>query len=225
LEVKGLEPLLAVPDSRLWTLDSRPSTMLSVALTGNIGAGKSTVAELFRRWGGTIIDSDQLVREAQRPGGPALPQIAGRFGQQMIRPDGTLDRAKLRAVVLADRQALEALNAIMHPEVHRRRRELLAEAQERGDRIVISDIPLLFEAADPSEFDAVVLVDAPESIRRERLRQSRALPEHELDQLIAAQLPSAQKRVRSDYVIENAGDQQALERSVASVWEALLARA
>lgn len=199
--------------------------MLSVALTGNIGAGKSTVAELFRRWGATIIDSDQLVREAQMPGRSALLQVAGRFGRQMIRPDGTLDRARLRAFVLADPLALEALNAIMHPEVHRRRRELLAEARERGDRIVVSDIPLLFEAADPSEFDAVVLVDAPESIRRQRLRQSRSLPEHELDQLIAAQLPADSKRPRSDYVIENEGDHQALERSAASVWEALLARA
>ena len=199
--------------------------MLSVALTGNIGAGKSTVAELFRGWGATIIDADQLVREAQMPGQRALLEVAGRFGRQMIRPDGTLDRAKLRAVVLADPKALEALNAIMHPEVHRRRRELLAEARERGDRIVISDIPLLFEAADPSEFDAVVLVDAPESIRRQRLRQSRSLPEHELDQLIAAQLPADSKRLRSDYVIENEGDHQGLERSAASVWEALLARA
>ena len=199
--------------------------MLSVALTGNIGAGKSTVAELFRGWGATIIDADQLVREAQMPGQPALLEVAGRFGRQMIRPDGTLDRARLRTAVLADPTALEALNAIMHPEVHRRRRELLAQAQERGDRIVVSDIPLLFEAADPSEFDAVVLVDAPESIRRERLRQSRSLPEHELDRLIAAQLPADTKRLRSDYVIENEGDYQALERSAASVWEALLARA
>ena len=199
--------------------------MLSVALTGNIGAGKSTVAELFRGWGATIIDSDQLVREAQMPGQPALLEVAGRFGRQMIRSDGTLDRARLRAAVLADPKALEALNAIMHPEVHRRRRELLAQARERGDRIVVSDIPLLFEAADPSEFDAVVLVDAPESIRRERLRQSRSLPEHELDRLIAAQLPADTKRLRSDYVIENEGDYQALERSAASVWEALLARA
>jgi dephospho-CoA kinase len=214
-----------VLDSRLRTLDSRPSTMLSIALTGNIGAGKSTVAELFRGWGATIVDSDQLVREAQMPGQPALLEIAGRFGRQMIRPDGTLDRARLRAAVLADPKALEALNTIMHPTVHRRRRELLAQARQRGDRIVVSDIPLLFEAADPSEFDAVVLVDAPESIRRQRLRQSRSLPEHELDRLIAAQLPADTKRLRSDYVIENEGDDQALKRSAASVWEALLARA
>jgi dephospho-CoA kinase len=199
--------------------------MISVALTGNIGAGKSTVAELFRSWGATIIDADQLVREAQAPGRPALAQIVSRFGNQVLRPDGTLDRPALRARVLADPTALAALNGIMHPEVHRRRRELLEEARVRGDRIVVSDIPLLFEAADPSEFDAVVLVDAPESVRRARLLRSRSLPGAELDRLISTQLPSASKRLRSDYVIDNEGDLRALERSSASVWEALLARA
>jgi dephospho-CoA kinase len=196
--------------------------MLSVALTGNIGAGKSTVAELFRAWGATLIDADHLVREAQTPGHPTLQRIIGRFGAGVARPDGTLDRARL---VLRDSEGLAALNAIVHPEVDRRRRELLAEARDRGDRIVISDIPLLFETADPAEFDAVVLVDAPEPVRRSRLIQSRSLPADELDRLISAQLPSAPKRLRSDYVIDNAGDREALERSAASVWQALRARA
>ena len=199
--------------------------MLSVALTGNIGAGKTTVAELFRSWGATIIDADQLVRDAQAPGQPALRQIVERFGPQLLRPDGTLDRPALRGLVLSDPEALADLNAIMHPEVHRRRRELLRAAKAQGDRIVISDIPLLFEAADPVEFDAVVLVDAPEGIRRARLLQSRSLPPADIDRLISAQLPSAAKRRRSDYIIENEGDRLALERSAASVWQALLARA
>jgi dephospho-CoA kinase len=199
--------------------------MLSVALTGNIGAGKSTVAELFRSWGATVIDADQLVREAQTPGHPVLARIVSRFGPELLRSDGTLDRSRLRTTVLADQEALAALNGIMHPEVHRRRLELLAEARRRGDRIVVSDIPLLFEAADPTEFDAVVLVDAPEPIRRARLLQSRPLDPADLDRLIAAQLPSATKRRRSDYVIDNEGDQKALERSAASVWQALRARA
>lgn len=199
--------------------------MLSVALTGNIGAGKSTVAELFRAWGATLIDADQLVREAQMPGQPTLERIIDRFGAEVARPDGTLDRARLRALVLSDSEALSSLNAIVHPEVDRRRRQLLAEARARGDRIVISDIPLLFEAADPGEFDAVILVDAPEPVRRSRLVQSRKLPRAELDRLMSAQLPSAPKRLRSDYVIDNAGDREALERSAASVWQALRARA
>ena len=199
--------------------------MLSVALTGNIGAGKTTVAELFRSWGATIIDADQLVREAQAPGNPALERIAERFGRELIRADGTLDRAALRAKVLAQPSALADLNRIVHPEVHRRRRELLEAARRRGERVVVSDIPLLFEAADPAEFDVVVLVDAPESIRRARLLGSRDLPPQDIDRLIGAQLPSAAKRGRSDYVIENSGSPAALEAAAAETWQALLARA
>jgi dephospho-CoA kinase len=199
--------------------------MLSVALTGNIGAGKTTVAELFRRWGATIIDADALVREVQAPGQPALREIAARFGDDLIRADGTLDRPKLRARVLQDAEDLEALNRIVHPLVHRRRKQLIAEAESRGDRIVVSDIPLLFEAADPAEFDVIVLVDAAEPLRRARLLASRALPAEEIERLMAAQLPSALKRSRSDYVLENNGDLRALERSAATVWQALVARA
>jgi dephospho-CoA kinase len=199
--------------------------MLSVALTGNIGAGKSTVVELFRRWGATVIDADQLVREVQAPGQPVLSQIAARFGAELIQQDGSLDRAALRARVLREPAALADLNRIVHPEVHRRRKRLLKEARARGDQVVVSDIPLLFEAADPSEFDAVVLVDAPEPVRRARLLASRPLPGDEVDRMMAAQLPSAQKRQRSDFVIDNDGDLPALERAAASVWQALLARA
>jgi dephospho-CoA kinase len=199
--------------------------MLSVALTGNIGAGKTTVVGLFRRWGATIIDADQLVREAQAPGQPVLKEIAARFGAEIIRPDGTLDRAALRAKVLKDPAAMAELNRIVHPEVHRRRKQLLEQARERGDRIVVSDIPLLFEAADPSEFDVVVLVDAPESLRRARLISSRDWPGEEIDPMIRAQLLSAPKRRRSDFVIDNDGDLEALERSASGVWQALLARA
>ena len=199
--------------------------MLSVALTGNIGAGKSTVAELFKRWGATVIDADQLVREAQAPGQPVLAKIVSRFGKELLRADGTLDRAVLRAMVLADARARADLNSIVHPEVHRRRQALLAEARARGERIVVSDIPLLFESADPAEFDAIVLVDAPEAVRRARLLATRRLPPEEADRLMAVQLSSTPKRARSDYVIENDGDLPALERAASAVWDALVARA
>jgi dephospho-CoA kinase len=199
--------------------------MLSVALTGNIGAGKTTVAELFARWGATVIDADQLVRQAQAPGRPVLENIARRFGAELIRPDGTLDRSALRARVLADPAALADLNRLVHPEVHRRRLELLGEARARGDRIVVSDIPLLFEADDPGTFDAVVLVDAPEAVRRARLLASRGLSSEEVGRMMAAQLSSTPKRARSDYVIDNDGDLATLERAARTVWEALRARA
>ncbi len=199
--------------------------MLSVALTGNIAAGKSTVAELFRRWGATVIDADQLVRDAQAPGQPVLSAITERFGAKLIRPDGTLDRGALRAKVLADPAALADLNRIVHPEVHRRRLSLLSEARRRGDRSVVSDIPLLFEVDDPGAFDAVVLVDAPETVRRDRLLASRALSSEEVGRMMAAQMSSTPKRARSDYVIDNDGNLDLLEHAARAVWETLLARA
>ena len=199
--------------------------MLSIALTGNIAAGKTTVARLFRQWGATVIDADRLAQEAQAPGGPVLARIAERFGPAVLAPDGSLDRAALRRLVLADPEALRALNAIVHPEVHRRRRALLAEARARGDRIVITDIPLLFEADDPSAYDAVVLVDAPGEVRRARIVRERGLDPDEARRMLASQLPAASKRARSDFVIDNAGDLGALEDAARRVWLALEARA
>ena len=198
--------------------------MLHVGLTGNVAAGKSTVAALFRGWGATLIDADALVHELQAAGSPVLAAIAARFGAAVLRADGALDRAALRARVLADPTELTALNALMHPAVAARRRELVQAARRRGDRIVVSDIPLLFEADDPTGFDAIVLVDAPEAVRRARLAK-RGLPAGEAERLMAAQQPAADKRARSEYVIDNSGDLTALEQSARAVWQALLARA
>ena len=199
--------------------------MLSVALTGNIAAGKSAVADLFRRWGATVIDADEITREVQAPGSPVMRDISARFGEAVVRPDGSLDRPSLRRQVMADPEALAALNRIVHPAVHARRAELMAEAASRGDRLVVSDIPLLFEAADPREFDAVVLVDAPEETRLARLMEHRGLEWDEARRMIEAQMPSREKRARSDYVIENDGDRAALERAAKAVWLALRSRA
>jgi len=199
--------------------------MLHVALTGNIAAGKTTVANLFRLWGATIIDADALVREAQAPGGAVLAAIVDRFGADVIDAGGGLDRAALRRRVMGDAAALAALNAIVHPAVQRRRADLADAAEARGERIVVSDIPLLFEAADPDEFDAVVLVDAPIEIRRARLMRERALTAAEADRMIEAQQPAESKRARSDYLIENGADLAALEADARRVWAALEALA
>src|SRR2546425_1031701 len=150
--------------------------MLNVALTGNIAAGKSTVVELLRRWGATIIDADELTRQAQAPGGEVLAAIARRFGSDVLAPDGSLDRAALRSKVMGDQAGLDALNAIVHPAVRRRRDELAREARERGDVLVVNDIPLLFEVLDPGQFDLVVLVDAAVPLRRTRASRSAASP-------------------------------------------------
>jgi dephospho-CoA kinase len=199
--------------------------MLNVALTGNIAAGKSTVAELFRSWGAVLIEADRLVRDAQAPGTPVLRLIAARFGADLIGPAGELDRAALRQRVMGDPAARAELERLVHPEVARRRAALLAEARARGARIVVSDIPLLFESLDPAAFDAVVLVDAPEPVRRARLVARRGLSAADADRMLTAQLPSAEKRTRSAYVIDNDADPAALERRAREVWEALVARA
>jgi len=198
--------------------------MLNVGLTGNIAAGKSTVVELFKKWGATVIDADALAREAQAPGSAVLAAIAGRFGADVLAADGTLDRAGLRAKVMGDDTALTALNAIVHPAVQQRRLELQRAARERGDAIVVNDIPLLFEVLDPAQFDAVVLVDAPVALRRTRLR-TRGLSNEDADRMIAAQMSAERKRARSRHVIENAGTLAKLEAQAQAVFVELRKRA
>src|SRR5213075_1322014 len=185
--------------------------MLNVGLTGNIAAGKSTVVELFKKWGATVIDADVLAREAQAPGSAVVAAIARRFGADVLR-QGDLDRAALRAKVIGDDAALADLNAIVHPAVQQRRLELQQVARERGDAIVINDIPLLFEVLDPAQFDAIVLVDAPAALRRTRLRALRGLSNQDTDRMIAAQMPSVRKRPQSHYVIDNDGSLADLEK-------------
>lgn len=199
--------------------------MLNVALTGNIAAGKSTVVDLFHRWGATIIDADQLVREAQQPGTEVMQAIAFRFGRDVILPGGELDRKALRGKVMGDDASLADLNAIVHPAVRRERDRLLAEARRRGDRIVINDIPLLFESADPAEFDLVILVDAPEPVRLERLIKTRDMTREAAQQALKAQQPTEAKRALSDYVIENAGTLADLEQTARRLWDQLIVKA
>ena len=197
--------------------------MRLIGLTGNIASGKSTVARLLADRGAVVIDADVLAREAVRPGTTALDAIADRWGDAVLAPDGTLDRAELRGQVFADRDQLEALNAIVHPEVERMREARIAEARAAGARIVVCDIPLLFEKHLAGQFDAIVLVDAPRPVRLERLVRDRGLHVAEAMDMIAAQMPAELMRARSDHVIDNAGSRAELERRVEQVWRRLTA--
>lgn len=195
--------------------------MLHLALTGNIASGKSTVAALLAQHGATIIDADVLAREAVAPGTPGHDAVVARFGTQVLAADGTLDRAALRRRVFNDPAARDALNAIVHPAVRRLRDDAVGAARERGDRIVISDIPLLFEVGLEHAFDGVILVDAPESVRRERIVHDRGLSEAEAQSMIEAQWPSDRKRAGATWIVENDGPRDALAPRVAAVWEAI----
>ncbi|HXT18016.1 MAG TPA: dephospho-CoA kinase [Gemmatimonadaceae bacterium] len=199
--------------------------MLLVGLTGNIGSGKSTVAQLLSERGATIIDADVLARRAVELGTAAFDKIVARWGNDVLAPDGHLDRAALRRVVFADHEQLEELNQIVHPEVERLRGRLVDQARKRGDRIVVCDIPLLFERHMTDRFDRIILVDSHRAIRLERLVKDRGLRETEAMDMIAAQMPAELKRARADFVIDNDGTLTQLERRVQDVWAELMSEA
>jgi dephospho-CoA kinase len=195
--------------------------MRVVALTGSVAAGKSTVGALFREWGATVIDADALVRELQQPGQPVFTEIVNTFGRLVLDARGALDRPAMRRRILNDPDARRRLEAIVHPALEVRRQALVAAARARGERLVIAEIPLLFEAADPAAYAGVIVVDAPIAERRRRLVQARRYDEREANQMIAAQLPAGQKRARATWVIENDGDRDLLERRARKVWDEL----
>jgi len=196
-----------------------------IGLTGNIASGKSTVARVWQRLGAPVIDADVLARRAVEPGSPGLRRIAEEFGPGVLDETGALDRAAMRDIVFRDPAARARLEAIVHPEVGRLREEEEARLEAAGERIVVHDIPLLFEAGLEERFDAVVLVDASEVVRLERLVRDRGLAEDEARRMIDAQMPASLKRGRADYVIENDGTIEELERKAEEVWRELERRA
>jgi dephospho-CoA kinase len=196
--------------------------LLLVALTGNIASGKSTVARRLAERGAWLIDADELAREAVGIGTPGLAAIRERWGNAVIAPDGTLDRAALRRIVFDDSKEREALNAIVHPEVARLRGDQLARAKAARASVVVADIPLLYEAGLSGEFDLVVLVDAPESTRLERLVTRRGLSVAEARAMMDAQQPSSSKRARADLVIDNVGSLDSLRDATDAIWEKIL---
>jgi dephospho-CoA kinase len=196
--------------------------MLLIGLTGNIGSGKSTVAQMLSERGATIIDADVLARRAVELGTSAYDQIVGRWSSAVLSADGQLDRAALRRIVFSDHEQLEELNQIVHPEVERLRTRLVDRARKRGDRLVVCDIPLLFERHMTDRFDRIILVDANRALRLERLVKDRGLDETEAMEMIAAQMPAELKRARADFVIDNDGTLTQLERRVQDVWTELM---
>ena len=195
--------------------------MRLIGLTGNIASGKSAVAEMLRERGATIIDADELARRAVMKGSPALATIVEKWGKSVLDKEGNLDRAALRHIVFETQSDLEELNEIVHPEIARLRASEVAAARARGDNIVVSVIPLLFERKLTEDFDAIILVDAPKPVRLERIVRDRHIDEAEAMKMIASQMPADLKRARADFVIENAGNLEELENEVDRVWGAV----
>ncbi|MBX3141103.1 MAG: dephospho-CoA kinase [Trueperaceae bacterium] len=197
---------------------------LRVGLTGNIGTGKSSVARLLARYGAVVIDADALARQATED--PAvLARVAAELGEDLVR-DGRLDRAATAARVFGDERARAVLNGLVHPWVAARRTELEAEsaAREPTPRVVVHDVPLLYEVGLDRDVDAVVVVTAPLASRVARLAARSGMGEDEVLARDAAQLPLAEKVARADYVVDNSGSEADLKERVARLWEELLAR-
>ena len=195
--------------------------MRRIALTGNIAAGKSTVAQLLRSWGAVLFDADEAVRVLQRPGSGVFAAIVAHFGGGVVRADGGHDRVALRDRILADPAERAALEAIVHPAVDARRVAAQEAAAAAGAAVFVADIPLLFESADPSAYDGVILVDAPAGERRRRLINARRLSPLDADRLIAAQMPAAAKRALATWIIDNDADRATLVARTRAVWDAV----
>jgi dephospho-CoA kinase len=187
------------------------SRWMIVGLTGGIASGKSTVADLFASHGIPVLDTDQIARDVVAPGSPGLEQLQTEFGQEILNPDGELDRARLRARVFADDHARRRLEAITHPLI---REQLLRRATQAGGPYQIHVIPLLVEAKLQGQVDRVLLVDCPEPIQLARLlARDNETPEG-ASRILAAQAPRSARQQVADDIIINDGDLAALSSAV-----------
>jgi dephospho-CoA kinase len=197
--------------------------VLRVGLTGGIGSGKSEVARRLVAHGAVLIDADLIAREVVEPGTPGLAAVVAEFGEDVLLPDGTLDRERLGSIVFADAGRLAALNAIVHPLVGRRMRELAAAAP--ADAVVVYDVPLLTENDLAGDYDTVVVVDAPVETQLARLVGARGMTEEAARARIAAQATREQRHAIADHVIDNSGPLEKLSAQVDALWTELSAKA
>ncbi|WP_267241477.1 dephospho-CoA kinase [Streptomyces sp. PR69] len=197
--------------------------MLTVGLTGGIGAGKSAVSRLLVSYGAVLIDADKIAREVVEPGTPGLEAVVEAFGPDVLTPEGALDRPRLGSIVFADPERLSVLNGIVHPLVGARSKEL--ENAAAPDAVVVHDVPLLVENGLESLYDVVVVVDASPETQLDRLVRLRGMPESEARARMEAQATREQRLAVADLVIDNDGPLEELAPQVRKVWTELAARA
>ncbi|MFG6401267.1 dephospho-CoA kinase [Microbacterium sp. P04] len=196
-----------------------------IALTGGIASGKSTIAALLAEQGAVVIDADAIVRDVQAPGSPVLAEIAETFGDGMLRPDGSLDRPALGAVVFGDPARLATLNAIVHPAVRvESERRFAAAAAADPDGVVVYDVPLLAEARAHDPWHLVVVADAPAEVRIQRLMEHRGMSEADARARIAAQVSDEERRRMADVVIDTNGTLARTQEQVDDLWRRLTTR-
>ena len=190
--------------------------MLRIGLTGGIGAGKSSVTATFAQCGGVIIDADVIAREVVEPGTEGLAALVAAFGDDILSPDGALDRPALAAKAFQDDEARKTLNGIVHPLVGKRRAEIIAAVPE--DSVVVEDIPLLVESAMAPLFPLVIIVYADAQTRVKRLVEQRGMTEDDARARIAAQADDEQRRAVADVWLDNSSTPEALAERAREVW-------
>ena len=195
------------------------SGMLLIGLTGGVATGKSTVAKLLKTCGAVIIDADALAREVVQPGKPAWRDIVRLYGEQVLKPDRTLNRPALAHIVFRDSHKLRALNAIIHPRVAREQARLTRDIGRKDpDAIVMYDVPLLFEAGVDKRVDRIVVVAADRETQITRLQRRDHLTRAEALRRIRSQLPLATKIKQADYVIDGTLPLSQLKRTVKDLY-------
>ena len=197
--------------------------MIVLGLTGSIGMGKSTTAGLFREAGIPVQDADQVVADLYAPGGAAVGPVGEAFPGTV--KDGAIDREALALAVLGKREALARLESIVHPLVKAERAGFLAKAQAGGAKVAVLEVQLLLEVGAHEETDAVVVVSAPENQQRERVLGRPRMTAERLEQILARQMPDADKRQKADFVIDTGQGVDAARRQVAEVLAAVTAPA
>ncbi|OBG37252.1 dephospho-CoA kinase [Mycobacterium sp. E3198] len=191
--------------------------MLRIGLTGGIGAGKSALSSTFATCGAVIVDGDVIAREVVQPGTEGLAALVEAFGDDILLPDGSLDRPALAAKAFRDDEARQKLNGIVHPLVGKRRAEIIASVP--GDSVVVEDIPLLVESGMAPLFPLVVVVHADVEVRVRRLVDQRGMPEEDARARIAAQASDEQRRAVADIWVDNSGSPEDLVRRAHDVWD------
>jgi len=193
-----------------------------VALTGGIASGKSTIAARLADHGAVVVDADRIVRDVQSPGSPVLAAIADAFGERMLRPDGSLDRAALGTEVFGDDAAIARLNAIVHPAVRAESARRFAEAFAADpDAVVVYDVPLLVEARVDDPWQLIVVAHAPADVRERRLVELRGLTPGEAAARLASQVPDEARLRIADVVIDTSGAVADTLRQVDELWARL----
>ena len=194
---------------------------MKVGLTGGIGAGKSTVADLFSQKGAVVIRSDELARQVIEPQTPGFQQVIDRFGKDFINTEGYIDRAKLAQIVFQDDAALKDLENIVHPLVRSKTNQIID--QHTSETIIVNEIPLLLEKKMESLFDFLVIVISSEKNRLERLSQ-RGLTAEQASARMSKQVSDDERKAAADFLIVNDGNLDQLEADVEKIWQTLQER-